>query len=282
VLLKRASLLLKVGRHDAAETDLLQVLKQQPLSAEAWHLRGLARSRMGRTDEARRDLERSLRLNAENTACLFDLADLEAAAGRATAALALYDAALQLKPENAAGWYNRGLVLYRLNRYEDAAAAWSKSIEIRPALDRAWSSRAAAHSALNQYAEARRDLEQVLALKPGDPHAWEQYARLLVNCPDNTVRDTRQAVQAARKACELSEFRDWKLLALLAESLEANGQQKLALNWAEKARQTAPAAQRTAPAQFARSLQHRTRNDSGPGPEPNLRTASTPDAPARL
>ncbi|MFN9037020.1 MAG: tetratricopeptide repeat protein, partial [Planctomyces sp.] len=106
LLLKRARLLLKVGRCDAAETDLLQLLRLQPLSAEAWHLRGLARSRLGQRDEARRDLERSLRLDAANTACLFDLAELEAADGRSATALTLYDAALQLKPDNAVGWYN--------------------------------------------------------------------------------------------------------------------------------------------------------------------------------
>ena len=282
VLLKRAQLLLKAGQHAAAEADLLQVLKQQPLSAEAWHLRGLARSQLGRTDEARRDLERSLRLNPQNTPCLFDLADLEANAGRSAAAVTLYDAALQLKPDNAVGWYNRGLVHYRLNQYSEAVAAWSKAIEIRPTLNRAWSSRAAAYSALSQHIDARRDLEQVLALKPGDPQAWEQYARLLINCPDKAVRDTRKAVLAARKACELSEFHDWKLLALLAETLDANGEQTLALKWAEKARQTAPAAQRTAPAQLARSLQHRIGPDSGTYSEQNTRTASRPETPAQL
>lgn len=282
LLLKRARLLLKVGRCDAAETDLLQLLRLQPLSAEAWHLRGLARSRLGLRDEARRDLERSLRLNAQNTACLFDLADLEAADGRTAAALTLYDAALQLKPDNAIGWYNRGLVLYRLGRHAEAVEAWSRSIDIRPTLDRAWSSRAAARSALGQHSEARRDVEQVLALRPGDPQAWEQYARLLIRCPDPAVRDAGQAVRAARKACELSQFRDWKLMSLLAESLEADRQPALALKWAEQARRAAPATQRTAPAQLVRTLQNRVPAGAADEPDRRVRTATSGDAPARF
>ncbi len=282
LLLKRARLLLKVGRNDAAETDLVQLLRLQPLSAEAWHLRGLARGRMGQRDVARRDLERSLRLDATNINCLFDLADLEVADGRPVAALVLYDAALQLKPDHAIGWYNRGLALYRLNRLAEAADAWTRTIELRPGLDRAWNSRAQARTALGQHSDARRDLEQVLALKPGDPEAWEHYARQLLRCPDPALKDSAQAVLAARKACELSEFRDWKLLSLLAETLQANGQPNEALTWAEQARRTAPTAQRTAPAQLARSLQNQVEGRNAAEPSTKTRTAVAPARTNRL
>jgi Flp pilus assembly protein TadD len=62
---------------------------------------------------------------------------------------------------------------------------------------------ARAHVARKQWGQAIADYTQALELKPDAPLLCNNLAWLLATCPDPKFRDTRRAVELAKKAAEL-------------------------------------------------------------------------------
>ncbi len=68
------------------------------MTAEEWHDKGIALSRLGRYEEA----------------------------------LDAYNKALEINPQYAKAWYNKGDALYVLNRYEETLEAYEKAVKLDP------------------------------------------------------------------------------------------------------------------------------------------------------
>jgi tetratricopeptide (TPR) repeat protein len=69
---------------------------------------------------------------------------------------------------------------------------------------------------LGHYSQALAEFEEVVRLKPNSPigHGW--IARIAATAPDEAVRDGARAVEAATRACELTEWANWRHIASLA------------------------------------------------------------------
>ena len=97
---------------------------------------------------------------------------------------------------------------------------------------------------LKQYENAKADYEKTLALNPGFARARDNFAWLLATADDPDFRDPLQAVSQAKKACELTEFRDWAHLSTLAASYAEAGDFANARDWLLKSHELAPANQK--------------------------------------
>jgi len=62
----------------------------------------------------------------------------------------------------------------------------------------------------------------------------------LATCPDSEYRDSKPAVAAARRACELSGWVDFNILDTLATACAQTGQFAEAVAWQTKAVELAP------------------------------------------
>ena len=81
-------------------------------------------------------------------------------------------------------------------------------------------------------------------MNPEFAKAWDNLGTLLATCPDAAIRDPRQAVAAAHKACELTSLQDWNFLNTLASAYAAAGDFNKARDWSKQAEAKAPAAQK--------------------------------------
>jgi Cdc6-like AAA superfamily ATPase len=79
---------------------------------------------------------------------------------------------------------------------------------------------------------------------PDNPFAHSGLAQLLANWKDASDEDRRQAVEYARRACELTQWRDWQQLRYLAMTSAAVGDLPAAVTWCEKAIESAPVTER--------------------------------------
>ncbi len=61
------------------------------------------------------------------------------------------------------------------------------------------------------------DLRSWLEVEPDNPFAWKTLAEFRMFCGDEELRNKSEALSAARHACDLTDYRDPKLLQTLAK-----------------------------------------------------------------
>jgi tetratricopeptide (TPR) repeat protein len=127
-------------------------------------------------------------------------------------AIADFDAVIALSPKSAVAYNNRGYNKQLLGDETAALADYDKALELAP--------------------------EYALCLQN---KAW-----LLATSKTDAMRDGKQAVQLATKACELNKYQDPGDLKALAAAYAEVGQFDVAIGWQEKAMKLLPAEEQEA------------------------------------
>ena len=92
-------LALGLGAPDLAEPLLARAVSQKPASPEAREAHGLALAQLGRSPQARAELEAALRLDPSRASACFNLAVLALGEGRREDARRLLESAVRLRPD---------------------------------------------------------------------------------------------------------------------------------------------------------------------------------------
>ena len=71
-----------------------------------------------------------------------------------------------------------------------------------------------------------------------DGGSYNQLAWINATCSDSAVRDGKEAVSAASKACELTEWKNWMFIDTLAAAYAEAGDFKHAVEFQERALRT--------------------------------------------
>ena len=95
-------------------------------------MRGAAKKRLGRCDEAIADLDEALQLEPSDAFALRARGEAKRNLGRCDEAIADLDKALQLKPSDAFALRARGAAKWILGRCDEAVADVNKALRIRP------------------------------------------------------------------------------------------------------------------------------------------------------
>lgn len=215
----------------AAGLQAREILRVDPVSADAWRLLGAALRRTNQHDEAERaemeaisasvhdpqlmvaaqalvdnrlaEAEQALRprLKAKPTdvAAIRMMAELAARLGRLTDAENLLRRALELAPGFGAARSQLATVLYRQNRPADAVAMLDALLARDPDNVMHQNLKAAALGRLGGYDEAIALYEAVLARFPDQPKVWMSYGHVL-----KTVGRQQDSVAAYRRAIALA------------------------------------------------------------------------------
>jgi len=186
--------------YDRAIADLNEVIKHDP-AASALKLRGDAYFKKENYQRAGVDYSGAIQLKPGDAELYVSRADTFFYQANASRAFADYDQAIQLKTTNALAYAHRG-ELYAAVR--------------------------------GDYAKGIADCEASVRL---DPNCWLGYnnlAALLTVCPDAKIRDGRRALLNARRACDLTVWKNPLTLSVLAGAYAETRDFADAVNWQEK------------------------------------------------
>lgn len=139
------------GEFEAAITDYGEALRLNPLYADAYTARGLAKGSLGQHEAALVDLDEALRLN----------------------------------PQDANAYMIRGTDKFYLRQYEETIADCDAVLTLKPQYATAYTIRGLAKSRLGRHRDARTDVQLALELatEQGNEAACETAQRLLNNLP---------------------------------------------------------------------------------------------------
>jgi tetratricopeptide (TPR) repeat protein len=120
-------------------------------------------------------------------------------------------------------------------RHEQARAILDDAVRADPNNPAAYGNRATFYLALRDDEHALFNLGEVIRLSPGSAVAHNERAWLLATCRDEKLRDGRQAVESATRACELTEGKNPRYLATLAAAYSEAGDFAAAAQCQERA-----------------------------------------------
>jgi tetratricopeptide (TPR) repeat protein len=178
-----------------------EALRLMPQFFSAFEFRAKAWERLGDVDKAISDLSKLVEHEIRLPVVLPERARLRTLKKDLKGALADYNAAVEFDPRYEGPFLHRGTFLYEQRRYADAIA----------------------------------DYDVAIRLNQKNSFSINNLAWILATCPDDKLRDGPKAVQLAKRACELAEWKHPMFLGSLAAAHAEVGHFEEAIKWQERA-----------------------------------------------
>ena len=160
-LRKQALDKLYAGNYEDTIKVLNEAIELDSQSDTAYLNRGVAKSRLGKYEDAIVDYDKAIQLAASDTA-YYNRGFAKAKLGKHDAAIDDFTMSIKLEPKFVPAYTLRGESKAALGQHEDAIDDYNKAIELESSHAVAYVSRADAFLSLNSLPDATRDLSNAL------------------------------------------------------------------------------------------------------------------------
>lgn len=228
VLSALATVLAEADDLNAAVEVHIRALQLDPQRGASHRGYAMTLARQGKHAEALESNRMAARLNPNDVEAHITLGDLLQMSGKLEDAVASYKNALKVAPDDFRALANMGQALNNLGRHAEAVDALRRATVLQPESVYAYAMLGTALNAAGRWADAKAAFETALRLNPEFAPALNNFAVLLLDCPDAKWQDPKRAVQHAKKAVELNP-REWQYRNTLGTAYNRTGQWKEAV-----------------------------------------------------
>ena len=221
-------------KYDKAIADYNLALQLSPKNGRALVNRGLCYHKKRDYKRAVEDFTAAIKINDRWPLPYNNRADAYNRMHEYDKAIEDADTALKLNPTFTWAFTNRGNSWKAKKDYAKALRDYDQALGIDPRFAPAYHNRANTMTVQGEYPRALKDYAQAIQFDPEYASAYNGWAWILATCPQETLRDPKQALALAQKACTLDN-QEWSHYGTLAAAWADQGDFKKAVKSQKKA-----------------------------------------------
>lgn len=231
----RARLYARHEKDDEAEKDLNEAIKRNPRSLAGLLMRAEVRARMKKFKLAEGDIDRALELRPGLPPAILLRAGIYAAQEKYLPAIRDLQQLLKNDPDNVEVRLQIAAFYSADKRPSLAIETLTEVLADAPENWQALRSRGDAFLSIGKQKEAIEDYEAAIKIHQENDGLYNNLAWVLATSPDDNVRDGKRAIELAKKACELTDYKAAHILSTLAAGYAETGDFETAKQWSAKA-----------------------------------------------
>lgn len=210
------------GSDDEALRDCEDAIALDADAVAPYIRRGNMLQKLNRHEEALASYDKAIALDPGSADAFNDRGTALQYLQRYDEALASYDRAATLRPYVASAYYNQGTVLLPLERHEEALAQYDRAISLNPRYAEAHMNRGLVLQSLRRYEDSLASYEQAIALDPGWADAYNDRGTALQNLQRHEeALASHDKATALKPECADACYNQGNALLALRRSAEA-------------------------------------------------------------
>ncbi|WP_197442639.1 tetratricopeptide repeat protein [Lignipirellula cremea] len=222
------------GKLDEALKDYDQAIELGLKNEQVYSNRAAAYMAKRDFEKAMRDYDAVVAMKPEDPAAYYQRAAAAKIAGDYEAAIKDFGLAIRLQPNHTPALNGRGYMYFMTGKSREAIADFDKVIQLNPQDALAYNNRGFNYQQLGEFKKALADYAKTNELAPSYSLAHQNRAWLLATCPDEKIRDGKQALESGENACRISEYRSPYDVKSLAAAYAEIGDFENAVKWQTK------------------------------------------------